>query len=790
MDARQLKIVMAAAAACAAGSVFAQVSNEGAPRSASNSPTDVSVPAQQLPTPGNNGAATSQTSSSGAMPVVQAQSSEPEKAGASQLAEVVVTANKRKESTRTVAGGVTAVTREQLDQAGASNLNEYLSLSPGVNFDDGVPGYSVVTIRGISSDTVPGLAQTAVGMYYDDIPLTDPGAPLVVPDIDAFDASRIEVLRGPQGALYGSASLGGAINYIPSSPDPNNAEFAVAASGDRIICGPWGWSGKAMINAPLFGSGTALRLVGYNIDQPGYVDNVGTNTPNSNNSAIRGGRASFGWNITPDSTLRLSAIYQRTTVADQGYVNPALPGYEKSTIVAEPSNNSIWLVDSHYELKTDFATLQVIGGYQEKSSYISYDGASALGLGALGLQLPLTDPGRTRGYSAELRLVSPQSETFNWLAGAAYVYHHEEFSNNLDAKDLQTVDTFLGLLGLPLPPQISSATHLFDESVVLRAPEEAIYADASYRFFKYFKLSAGGRFYRNMVNSATASQGLLLAPALTTQTTAQNSQKGEGFNPRLSLSYDLTPGIMLYTTYSKGYRLGGPNLVPSTPLSQDPASYNPDRVRNIEVGLKSRWWHGHLTAEVAAYDIGWNGIPLLVEDSSGLFKYLKNAGEARSKGIESSLAIRALSFLTFRSAITYGDGRLKAEFNPNNGRPAAPAGSQLPGSPNWTVTNSLIGEWEWAGFNPTLAFIHRYVGSSPANISYEDVRVGNYNLLDVRAGLTVKGLTVTAFGKNITNTYARSAINIQQQANLSDLELTFLSPPRTLGVEASYHFGE
>lgn len=127
---------------------------------------------------------------------------------ATQIEEVIVTATKRKESTRTLAGAVTAVTRAQLDETGSSNFADYLALSPGVNLSSGNPGVSTVTIRGVSTDTMPTTGQSAVGIYYDDIPLTDPGTPVLVPDIDAYDAERIEVLRGPQGALFGSSSLG------------------------------------------------------------------------------------------------------------------------------------------------------------------------------------------------------------------------------------------------------------------------------------------------------------------------------------------------------------------------------------------------------------------------------------------------------------------------------------------------------------------------------------------------------------------------------------------------------
>jgi iron complex outermembrane recepter protein len=795
MSMRMLMIVAAATVVSATGVARAQALENGTSQAALG---EAAVSTQPLPAAGGGAASGTQpssesTSSSAAIPVVsesQAQPAAQTTTADSQLAEVVVTATKRKESTRTVPGGVSAITRDQLDEAGASSLGEYLSLAPGVNFDNGIPGYSVVTIRGISQDTIPGQAQTAVGMYYDDIPLTDPGAPLVVPDIDAFDASRIEVLRGPQGALYGSASLGGAINYIPEAPDPSRAEIYALGSGNLMKDSTWGYTGKLMLNAPLFGNSTAIRLVGYDIDQPGFIDNVGTKTPHANAAATRGGRAMFGWEMSSDSTLKLSALYQRTTVADQGYVNPSLPGLEKSTLVPEPSHNNFWLADAHYEWKNPFFSLILIGGYQEKESYLDYDGATALGIEKLGLQVPTLQFGHTRGYSGELRLVSRPGDAFNWLAGISYVNHQEVFNVDLDLQTLDSLDTFLDGVGLTLPPGIAATTKLFDEAATIRAPEEAVFFDASYRFFTDFKLSFGGRGYRNIVNSTVDAEGLLLLPAGKIQATGQDVQKADGFNPKASLSYDLTRGVMLYATYSKGYRLGGPNLAPITSLTTAKTFYDPDKVRNVEVGVKSRWWHGRLTAEVAAYDIGWDDIPLLVYDRLGLFKYVINAGNARSKGVEGAFALRPLNYITFHSAVSYGDGRLKNQFNPNNNLPAAEPGAHLPGAPNWTITNSLTGEWDWGRYNPSVTLIHRFVGGSPSNISYPSVTVGNYNLLDLRAGFKLGDFGFTAFGKNLTNTFARTAVNNDKPLTGKDLELAYISPPRSLGIEVSYQFGQ
>ncbi|HVT34130.1 MAG TPA: TonB-dependent receptor plug domain-containing protein, partial [Nevskiaceae bacterium] len=396
---------------------------------------------------------------------------------ATRLEEVVVTANKRQQSERTVAGAVTAVTRERLDEVGASTFGDYLSLSPGVNFNSGTPGYSVITIRGISSDTIPTLTQTAVGTYYDDIPLTDPGTPILVPDIDAFDADRIEVLRGPQGALYGSASLGGAVNYIPESPDAYNFGLHAQVVGDRKKNSSLGGAGRLMANLPLPIDGAGLRVVGNYTNAPGFIDNIGLDRKQTNSSSTRGGRAILRFAPTADSRLRLTALIQRTSVEDAGYVDQTLGDLKKTSTKLEPSDNQIKLGSLRYEFDTGFGNWTLVGGYQDKRSSLSFDAKNALGLTATGQQLPLIldQGGNVKGYSGELRYISPEWDRFNFLAGASYANRDEIFDLNLDSQNLAEIAdqlrATLAQLGLMLPGQIGSAATVFREHAEIQAPE-------------------------------------------------------------------------------------------------------------------------------------------------------------------------------------------------------------------------------------------------------------------------------------------------------------------------------
>ncbi|HZP13629.1 MAG TPA: TonB-dependent receptor [Nevskiaceae bacterium] len=735
------------------------------------------------------------------VPVTPTEAKEPtppkEKDDAVKLDDVVVTANKRKESTRTLAGAVSAITRERLDETGSSSMADYLSLSPGVNFNSGTPGYSVITIRGINSDTIPNLAQTAVGSYYDDIPLTDPAAPMVVPDIDAFDADRIEVLRGPQGALFGSASLGGAVNYIPQSPDPYNFKAAAQAVGDLKKNSSLGGTGKLMLNTPLFVDGLGLRAAGYYTKTPGWIDNVGLDREESNSSKTWGGRAILGYSFSPESRLRLTGLYQRTMVDDAGYVDPTLGDLKKTSTQLEPSENTIRLYSLRYEHDTGFGSFTLIGGYQDKEGGLGYDAKNAFGAQATGNLAPLilTQYGLVKGYSAELRYVSPRWDHFDFLTGLSYANRNEQLDVILDSQDL--VDTLallhsvLDPLQIPiqLPSTVTSALTVFREHASVDAPEAAAFIDGSWPINDSLKLTAGGRYYHNVVDSRVFAQGVVVLPGGSTEYTKDNHQVANGFNPKVSLAYQATKRLLLYALYSRGYRLGGPNLVPSTTLTPTKQFYNPDEVRNYELGAKTNWLKGRLTVDLAGFWIDWKDIPLVIQDQIGLFKYIDNVGDARSRGLETSLSLRPLPFVTLRSSVTWLDSRLLNDYDPNNGRPPAKAGDRLPGAPAWTVSNVLTGTWLWGNHVPTLSLIHRYESASATNLSFQDIQKGNFHLLDARASAKLGAFGVVLYGKNLIDARAVQAANNYANPATGDVaSLKYISPPRAFGVELSYAF--
>lgn len=715
--------------------------------------------------------------------------------------EIVVTANKRAENASQMAGAVSSVGREQLDRTGSSNFADYLSTSPGVNFSQANAGYSVITIRGVSSDTYPGLTQPAVGVYYDDIPLTDPAAPMVIPDVDAFDAERIEILRGPQGALYGSSSLGGAINYIPTQPNLTQTQFRFNGSGSKTTNSSIGGSAKMMFNTPIlsdtsmFRDSLALRLVGYYTKTPGYIDNVGTGIKGANNSRTTGGRAILGWAISDSTRLSLSGLYQGTRVDDAGYVVPSLGELKKTSLDPETFRNDLRLVDLHVETETDYGTFVAIGGYQDKGSEQHLDGATALGIQALELRLPLSQIGRVKGYTGEIRFISPSNETFEWLAGASYANRNEKFLVSLNADVLgntvSTLGTIFNSLSITQLNELLASGTLFDESADITAPEKALFAEATYKPTEQWKITFGGRYYMNEVATKTESTGVLVLPAGGLNIKSAQTESAKGFNPKVSVTWLPTDLMTFYALMSKGYRLGGPNIVPTNSTNGIPPFYNPDQVYNYELGTKTKWFDEQLGIDITAFLIDWKNFPLQLQSNDGLFKYQKNAGNARITGIETSVTARPVEAITYQGSFTYLHPVLTEDFDPNNGRPPAPKGTQLPGSPTWTYSNTILGTWSWGDITPVLAFIHRFEGASATSLQFPDVKKGNYNLFDVRLGTKFsESISVNIYGKNLTDQRGVTAANNVTTATGSNISSQYLVLPRTFGIDLTYDFGD
>lgn len=697
--------------------------------------------------------------------------------------EVIVTATKRAENVREVSGSISAVTGEQLEAIGAQSFADYIGRTPGVVFNEFQPGTSHVVIRGVATSSGNVQGQGTTGYYINDVPLTEPGWTIVIPDIDAFDVERVEVLRGPQGSLFGSASMGGAVNYIARKADASAYDAAVEATLSKTKNADWGYAAKAMINAPIITDKLAVRgVIDYRKDQ-GFIDNVGIGKEGSSDIEIAGGRLSVVWTPSDATELSWLSLYQKTEADDAPYRNPAFGDLARSTALAEPNDTDVELHSLRLDQDFGFATLTAIAAYQKKSQDFVFDYTPYRGLYNADLGLNLTSPlyiqsgGESEGKSLEVRLASADSDRFEWVVGGMYYESDKYLYEQIGAAGAAAAFNASPLFGPGSGAVIAPDGRIFNAFYTdLKAKESALFGEASYYFTPQLKLTVGGRLYKTEIDSVSSQVGFSTYPGAPIVTPTEDKQ--DGFSPKVSLTWTPNEDFMLYGLYSEGFRFGTPNQqgLSTFPI---PAGSESDSLKNYEIGVRSNLLDDTLLIDATAFYVDWQDIQLrlLTPDN---FNYAANGGSAEIKGLELSATWRPVPQLDLQSTVTYMEARLAEPlFILYYG--TAPEGAQLPGSSDWALSNTAV--YRFGGtYSPTLTLSHRYLSSgiSDLNSAVPGIAAniqGDYNLIDLRLRASFGKTDVTLFGSNLGD--ERGVTRTVPEANGLSQGLV---RPRTFGV--------
>lgn len=715
------------------------------------------------------------------------------------LEEVVVTATKRSEPVRAISGSVSAFTGSDLQQLGAQNMADYLTGSPGVIFNGNTPGNSAVTVRGISTTTGTDQGQGTTGYFIDEIPLTDPFFAVAVPDIDTFDVDNVSVLRGPQGTLFGSASLGGAINYQSRKPDATAWDMNLEASGAGVSEGGFDKAGKLMLNAPVISDALALRAVFIYRDDAGFIDNVGVGLKDANRTLNKGGRVQALWTPAEGTSLKYMFLDQITSNRDSGAAMPELAGaYDRSSAVLERSQFETLIHHLRLDQSLGFATLTASAAYHEKTTSGTSDLTPELGPAVTGVIDALSGgavtfvppsvsspaPGSSRGTTFEVRLASPSdpARRFDYLIGAMRdETRMKEYQYVLVPGISPLVDA---LLGDGSSSQLTPGDSILNSYIPVKGTETAAFGEGTVHFNEHWKATVGGRAFQTKVENESIASGLyvLLTTGSATLDQTGAAQKQSGFTPKVSVTWTPTPDLMAYGLASKGFRYGGPNIIPPQPGV--PSHFKSDSLWNYELGVRSDFLEHRLNLDATLFYIDWSDIQLRQQTDAGL-NYAINAGKARSRGVEASVAWLITTGLKLASNATYLDAQLREPFNatPFEGNDTlVPSGTPLPGASKWSMANSITYTWPGALWQPYFLLSHRFVSEALSGTIGQGLRQGDYHLLDFRATLPLHRFQVTAFVSNLAN--RRGVMTAQQ---LSPLRLQeFLVRPRTVGITLDY----
>jgi len=669
-----------------------------------------------------------------------------------QLGEIMVTASKRAQNQREVADSVTAFGGNELSRRGAQSFADYIGLAPGVIFEQAIPDYSNVTIRGVGTTTSsPDQGQATTGIYLNDIPLTDPSYAVSIPDIDTFDLQRVEVLRGPQGTLFGSATLGGAVNYItnPVSLDSLDARLENTVSGTQHSTNV-GYTVKEALNLPIITNVLGVRITAIKRFDPGFLDNIGTGQRDSNSNDVEEFRVNALWQVNRHISVSFFSFYDREESPDESYALPALGDLKRDTTIPEYDAFVTRINSLKVDADLDFAILTLSGTRTQKSQSSQLDFTTYFGPDASIVSYPTTHM-----TTLEARLTSPNGGTFEWLVG----FYHGNLNENYPA------------------PAIENGQVLEDVTSNFVSDETSEFGEATYRFSDQWRATLGGRYY----DISLQTESILGAPEA--PRISAGREEGRGFSPKGSITYEPSSDFLTYALVSKGYRSGGVNLnIPPLAGFPTPATYGPDSLVNYEVGVRPSWFNHQLALDSTLFFIKWTDIQLRLGRPDG-YAYATNAGGAHNFGLENALDWRATPNLQFQVSATYLQARISKTTDLGNGV-ILPEGAPIPGAPHWSA--SELATYQWNGDHRPYATVSaRFISGAQSVFAVKGAQsapIMNYGVFDLRAGFKIKKYDLSLYVDNVADRRAVTAAYYGGDGPYPNADRDFYIRPRTVGL--------
>jgi iron complex outermembrane receptor protein len=754
------------------------------------------------------------------------------------LDQVMVTSQKRKEDIRKVPLSISVLSGETLQESHIQNFTDLTRSVPNISFSSQAgAGLSTIEIRGVSSQA----GSATVSIYLDDVSLTTRNIySQGTAEPRFFDVDRVEVLRGPQGTLYGASSLGGTIKFISKQPDPKSFSGSAYAEVSSTSHGGTNHMVQGILNVPLVKDSVALRLGVQSGKDSGYIDQVSPTTLQVIDKGINStqwdvlklalkANIASGWSLTPAlfhqrfKSNDIDAAY--LAVADYQIFPPATPPgpalqlFQTSKIVREPATDKLTVPSLTLNGDLGFADLTgVLSGYQRRFDRIQ-DG-TYVNVGYIASVI--TDPAlsdvvarlpsavqlnnKINQTSLELRLASkdydPSRGPLTWLAGVYFAKTRTEVFDNEPIFGINAAFTAAGR-------DINDPAELADSF------PGAFLGDSSYYSARHYHDKQTSIFGEITYHASPTLRGIVGLRALKASqhftregdfyyaggpSTAVIDSSANAVTPRFAFNWDATPATTVYGNIAKGFRLGAANRpVPLTPLvitdlnnmglpPTIPAAFEPDSLWSYELGSKMRLLDNRLSLNVAAFYIDWKNIQQNVILPLSAFDFETNVGRATSTGLEAEARLRATDQLTLTASGSYTRA-VFAEDMPalgqdGNGNLNVRKGDPIQGVPKFSARLGF--EYRFRPLSNGDAFVRgsgQWTGSSHGQFvrSSKDYERPGYVNFDAAAGLTFDRWEFTLFAKNLANNK-----KIIQQPSIQSVPQAYYLRPRTIGITASY----
>ena len=701
--------------------------------------------------------------------------------------DVIVTAQKREQSLIDVPQSVTVISGADLENQQASSIQDFLKLVPGLQLNQSTLGSGRIVLRGINTG---GVAST-VATYVDETPFGSStglaNGAILAGDFDTFDVARIEVLRGPQGTLYGANSLGGLIKYVTNAPSTERVEARVRGTAETTKGGAASYRGNAMINVPL-GDALAFRATGFFNRNGGWIDSIATPTrnlagttitadraDNINDSKSYGGRASLLFKPSDAFDLRLTAFLQNirpdassTVEVDPLTLKPRYGRQTQSVFIPEFRDVDYRVYNGLLNYDFGFATLTSSSSYATQKQTLRtdltyfYSGLLQAALGFPANELLQDQRTNTTRYTQEVRVAGRRNDTFEWLLGA---YYNDE--RGLIDQNLQTYvpGTFTPIAP---PSPFPAGTAIGKVNLTSKYQEYAGFANATVHLGEHFDIDLGGRYSHNTQRAAQTGSGVLAAgaPANSNLRSSDNV-----FTYSAAPKLKLNDRASIYLRVAKGYRPGGPNVIAANAPVGTPAAFDPDTTINYEAGVKAETDDRTFSFDLSGFHIDWKRIQLLTVVNN--FGININGTSARSDGVEFLVTFRPTPGFVASINGAYTKARLTGDAPTQVG---GRRGDRLPYTPEYSISTNADYGWALGGdarasIGGSLRFLAKQ--SAAFDLGYRTANgrqreLPSYAVVDLRAGVDFGRFSIEAFGRNVTDSYG----------------LTAFAPPVTSGLPA------
>ena len=772
------------------------------------------------------------------------------------LEEIVVTATKREANLQDIPVAITAFTTADIDRRGFEGMDDYVKFIPGLAVGRREPGGNAVVFRGVAASGIQFGNNPSSGVYLDEQPITIAG---INPDPRLVDIERVEALSGPQGTLFGDASQSGTLRIITNKPDAEAFEGWVEASGSKVKSGDAGYDVSAMVNLPV-SERLAIRLVGFHSEEAGYIDNVLSDSPGGtfnnadyvgkdvNTEESSGGRAAVRWTPNADWTVDLSAVFQQLEADGFADTTDGVGELEQVRFNDEAYDEEWYQLGITLEGKLGFADTLLHASYFDRDFRYDADGTDyqfafnqlfddayydVYNFGGDPEKGFAINDVHNKRWTVEARLSTPAESDSKWFGLVGLFYNRSEedslfaagndgfpgspafyyMAYNVAFNNPQYIDydatipnpdfnpNTASLNGLPPGSWDSNNKNWFFGTYDETIEQFALFGELSVDFTENFTITAGGRWFRverefNLVQGGLQQDGI--QPNYDTDfvvTDESTRAIDHGFVPKVNLTWRYNDDIMLYTTYSQGFRSGGGNG--SKRISGIPISYDPDKLKNLEVGAKTTWLDGRLRANFTAYKMVWDDIQIQVEDPNPLVFSLGivNFPQAKIDGFEFDFAFTPAPGWDLGGTVAYNDAEISrsASLDFLGYTLEANEGDRLPITPDWKASLSAQYTFQQAmfGAEPYIRFDYSHVGESINAIQSLEAVVNAvpptiqepYNVGDFRMGLDAETWSASFYVDNVWDERGDTFVNNRWA------ERRFgINPPRSFGVTVRKRF--